>query len=406
MYRIAVAGAGPAGIMAALTAQETGAHAVVFDAGVPLATVLRTGGGRCNLTNVGVEGTALAASYPRGGRFLLSAFSRFGPPETMEWFRSRGLPLVEEEEGRVFPRSGRATDVRNLLAAQARTAGVRILAQQPVTAIAFTADGFQVSTPRGEEAFDRVIIATGGDWQNEKGAGYGLALSLGHTVTRLAPALTGLAALETWPSSLAGLTLGSARLQAHPEGTRSIEEIGGLVFTHTGISGPVTFRVASRYAFTPFTRRAPLRLHLSPLGDRDKQGIEQDLMDALAARPRQQVFSALRGLLPRSLAGVVLSLAGIPHEARGSDLTRAQRRTLVDLVDRMPLTIVDRDRGEEMVTAGGVDLGEVDPRSMESRILPGLYFCGELLDIDGFTGGFNLQAAWSTGRVAGLAAAG
>jgi hypothetical protein len=403
---MAVAGAGPAGIMAALAAQEKGAHAVVFDAAVPLATILRTGGGRCNLTNAGFEGASLAVQYPRGGRFLLSAFSRFGPRDTMAWFRAKGLPLAEEEDGRVFPRSGRAADVRDLLAAEARAAGVRILARQPVTAIACTPGGFQVTTPRGEEIFDKVVIATGGDWRDAKAAGYGLAISLGHTVTRLAPALTGLAAAETWPARLAGLTLGSARLQAHPEGTRSVEETGGLVFTHTGISGPVAFRISSRYAFHPFSRSSPLRLQLSPLADRTRQEIEEAFANAMIARPRQQVLSALRGFLPRALAEVVLSLAGVPPAALGSGLSREQRRTLVDLVDRLALTIVDRDRGEEMVTAGGVDLGEVDPRSMESRICPGLYLCGELLDIDGFTGGFNLQAAWSTGRVAGLAAAG
>ncbi len=341
MPLIAVAGAGPAGIMAALAAQEKGARVVVFDAAVPLATILRTGGGRCNLTNAAADGAALAASYPRGGRFLLSAFSRFGPRETMVWFQARGLPLVEEEEGRVFPRSGRAEDVRDLLAAEARAACVRILARQPVTAITPLPAGFQVATPRGREAFDKVIIATGGNWREGRGAGYGLALSVGHTVTPLAPALTGLAAVEPWPARLAGLTLPDARIHAHPEGARSIEETGGLVFTHAGISGPVAFRISSRCAFMPLSRSAPLRLHLSFLADHDRQGIEKSLMERLAARPRQQAQSMLRGVLPRSLGGVVLALAGVPPETPGAALTRVQRRTLVDLLDRLPLT----DRG-------------------------------------------------------------
>ena len=405
MPRIAVAGAGPAGIMAALAAHEKGAHAVIYDAAVPLATILRTGGGRCNLTNAGAEDANLALHYPRGGRFLLSAFSRFGPTETMEWFRFRGLPLVEEEEGKVFPRSGKAQDVRNMLQEQARTACVKMSAHQPITSIAPTPKGFQVTTERGEALFDRVIIATGGDWRNPRGSGYDLAMSLGHTVTPLAPALTGFASAESWPARLAGVSIPQARLQAHPTGMRALRETGGLVFTHRGISGPVVFRISSRCAFLPFSSRAPLHLWLSVLEERDKQAIEGRLIAALRERPRQQILSVLCGLMPRRLAQTTLDLAGVATATSASGITRVQRKALVDLMDRLPLTIVDRDRGDEMVTAGGVDLGEVDPRSMESRIVPGVFFCGELLDVDGFTGGFNLQAAWSTGRIAGLAAA-
>lgn len=295
--------------------------------------------------------------------------------------------------------------MRDLLQGQAHAAGVKISARQPITSIARTPEGFLVATPRGKEPFNRVVLATGGDWRNARGSGYGLALALGHRVTPLAPALTGLTAAESWPGRLAGLSLPRARVDAHPEGMRPLQETGGLVFTHKGISGPVVFRVSSRCAFLPLSPRAPLQLRLSVLEDHDRQAIESRLMDAVRDRPRQQILSTLRGLMPRSLAQTVLELAGISPDAAASVLTRAQRKSLVELMDRLPLTIVDRDKGEEMVTAGGVDLTEVDQRSMESRIVPGLFFCGELLDVDGFTGGFNLQAAWSTGRIAGLAAA-
>lgn len=407
MPRIAVVGGGPSGFMAALTAASSspGRNGVdVFDARVPLATILRTGGGRCNLTNALREIKELAAQYPRGGSFLLSAFSRFGTAEAMEWFQSRGLALVEEEEGRVFPRSGRAEDVRDLLAAEARKLGVRVHARSPVMRAERLDQGFIVTTSRAGGPFDRLVIATGGDRKEGEGSGYRLARSLGHSITPLAPSLTGLVTAELWPGSIAGLTMHGAGLVAHFKGKRVADERGDLLFTHEGISGPLAFRVSSRCAFLPITPRSPLQIELSVLPDKSREEIEESLVAWLAARSRQRVVSALRILVPRSLADVALTLAGVNQGLPGSQLTREKRKTIARLVDRLPLTVIARQKEGEMVTAGGIQLTEVNPRTMESRLVPGMYFCGEVLDIDGFTGGFNLQAAWSTGYLAGLAA--
>ncbi len=405
--RVAVVGGGPAGFMAALAAAEKNPEAAVtvFDSAVPLATVLRTGGGRCNLTNAGHEARKLADCYPRGGKFLLSAFARFGPAETMEWFRARGLPLVVEEEGRVFPRSGRAEDVRRLLEAESRRAGISVRARAEVTGVTRAERTFALHAERGSGVFDRLIIATGGNWQDGKGSWYGLARSLGHTVTRLAPSLTALAAAEGWAGRLAGLTLRGAGAAWQTEGEPVSREEGDLLFTHHGISGPLAFRVSSRCAFTTISRAAPLRLSISAFSGSRAAEIEARLQALVAGRPRQHVASAVAALVPRSLARVIVERAGLSAELPAAQLSREGRKRVAVLLGGLPLTIIGREKGTEMVTAGGIELEQVDPQTMESRRVPGLFFCGEALDIDGYTGGYNLQAAWSTGRLAGLAAA-
>jgi predicted Rossmann fold flavoprotein len=410
MESVAVIGGGPSGIMAAITAAEGGSPVVVFDRAAPGATILRTGGGRCNLANAVFEAPLLAENYPRGGMFLISAFSRFGARETLTWFRGRGLPLVEEEEGRVFPASGRAADVRDLLLAEARRLGVRLRGGTAVRRLERTAQGFNVSPGRsgGAQAppvpASAVIIATGGDWKCLPGSGYGLARSLGHSITALAPSLTALLASDRWTHGLSGVTLRRVRARAFFDGRRVADEIGDLLFTHRGISGPLALRISSRTAFLPLSGEAPIRLSLSLVPDLSPGQAEKDLQGALIAHPRQTVAAALGRYAPRSLALVLLGLAEVEPVTCCSQITRTQRMALGGLLCGLPLSVTGREKGSEMVSAGGVALDEVTPSTMESRLVPGLFFCGEVLDIDGFTGGFNLQAAWSTGYLAGLGA--
>jgi len=409
MSRIVVAGGGPAGFMAAIAARERagGAEVVVRDAGVPLATLLRTGGGRCNLTNASFGPRDLPSQYPRGGSFLLSTFVRFGVEETMEWFRSRGIPLVVEDEGRVFPASGRAEDVKDLLLSEARRLGVRVRARAPVTRIERLAAGF-IAAP--EERCDAVVVATGGDWGDREGSGYRLARALGHSTTQLAPSLRALTTAEGWPASLAGLALRGVRVVARFEGRKVSDETGDLLFTHRGVSGPLAFRVSARCALLPYSPRSPLSILIAlvPGGKAPGAGFrerEEELLALLTARPRQSIASVLRAHAARPLAAALCGIAGIDAGKPGSQATREERRALARLLDALPLTVTGSEEGSEMVAAGGIRLAEVYPRTMESRIVPGLFFCGEVLDVDGFTGGFNLQAAWSTGRLAGLGAA-
>jgi predicted Rossmann fold flavoprotein len=402
MPRVAVVGGGPAGFMAAIASAESISETTLFDAALPLAKLMLTGGGRCNLSHAILDPRELAEQYPRGGKFLTSVFSRFGVKETLDWFTSRRLRLVTEADGRIFPASGRAADVRDLLASEARRHGVRVRARLAVTAVEREQGAYRLVTARGAEVFDRVVIATGGDWKDPPGSGYRLARALGHGTTALAPSLTGLETAEPWPGALAGLSIAGATLRAAWDGKTVAEERGDLVFTHRGLSGPGAFRISSRCAFLPVSRRAPLLLTLSPTSCADAHEVEKILLGSLAARPRQQVSSALRSLAPGALADQVLFLAGVEPTMQGSQLSREARRSVARMLDRIPLTVTGRDKGSEMVTAGGVPLEQVHPGTFESRISPGLYFCGEVLDIDGFTGGFNLQAAWSTGHAAGL----
>jgi predicted Rossmann fold flavoprotein len=414
MRRIVIAGGGPAGFMAGIAAAEEageGARVEIWDAELALKTLLRTGGGRCNLANAASDGPReLAAFYPRGGMFLLSAFSRFAARQTMEWFASRGLALDVEDEGRVFPASRRSEDVRDFLKDRARAAGVRARERFPVLSAVKNGDCFLLGTRNGVQSADSLVIATGGDWQEgcrmpRIPSGYSLARGLGHRITPLAPALSGLVTTEDWPGRLTGLTLKRARLVARYKGRKAADERGDVVFTHTGISGPLVSRVSSRTAFLPFSEAEPLMLCLMPFPDDGSAEAEARLEHAISSHPRQAVLSALRSLLPRGLAETLTRIAGVEPATPCAQLHREDRRSLAHLLSGIPLTAVERRSEGEIVTAGGIELAGVDPATMGSRITEGLFFCGEILDVDGFTGGFNLQAAWSTGRLAGLSAA-
>jgi predicted flavoprotein YhiN len=438
MKRIAIVGGGPSGFMAAIAAAGDGSKKaaraprsgetqdVVFDRGAPLATLLRTGGGRCNLANATYDARELAAAYPRGGKFLLSVYARFGTKQTMAWFEEHGLPLAVEGGGRVFPSSRRASEVRDLLLMLARSRGVRVLARHAVSRISRRSGSFQLTVadlavvpPPGRlrkarqpaagfrervESFDAVVIATGGDSTDPEGSGYRFARAFGHSVTRMAPALTALVTAERWPGEVSGLTLPDARIRARFQGREVADERGSLLFTHRGISGPLAFRVSSRCAFLPYDGRQPLALTLSIFPDDGPAELARRLDAALARTPRRSVSAVLRSLVPRSLASLVLEKERILPTRQASQVSREDRAAIVRTLDEVPLTVTAAQHEGEIVTAGGIELHLVEQRTMESRIVPRLFFCGEVLDIDGFTGGFNLQAAWTTGRLAGLGA--
>ncbi len=442
MKRIAIVGGGPAGFMAAIAAGGDGPprpgrppvtpsshdlEVVIFDRGAPLATLLRTGGGRCNLANATPDARELATAYPRGSKFLLSAYARFGAKKTMAWFEEHGLPLAVEAGGRVFPASRRASDVRDLLLSLAAARGARVLARHAVHRIARRAGAFQVTVadlaavpPAGRllagrpsapprpsestETFDAVIIATGGDSSDPEWSGYRLARAFGHSVTRMAPALTALVTAERWPGEAAGLTLPDVRITARFQDRVVADERGSLLFTHRGISGPLAFRISSRCAFLPYDGGSPLALVLSLFPDDGSADVARRLDTALARSARRTVAAVLRGLVPRPLAALVLGQLGILAVRQAAQVSRDDRTALARAIAAVPLTVTAAEAEGEIVTAGGIELHLVEQRTMESRIVPRVFFCGEVLDIDGFTGGYNLQAAWTTGRLAGLGA--
>ncbi len=406
MRGITIVGGGPAGFMAAVSAREAGNGVPVriLEKGTPLETILPTGGGRCNLTNAAGSPREFSSSYPRGGKFLISAFTRFGSRETMEWFSSRGLALAEEAGGRVFPASGKAPGVRSFILDLAEKLGVEVVSGAKVSAARAAGSGFELETVSGLLESSALVIATGGG-RRADGDGCALAKAFGHTITPLAPSLAALVSSEAWPGTLAGLTLFGARIRASFAGSPVADERGDLVFTHRGISGPLAFRISSRAAYVPFGPDSPLECVLSAAPGLSERDIEESLRGQFTSKPKASSFSCLRGILPRSLAEAVLRLAGLDPQAPCSTVKRDDRLALARLAARTPLSITAREPGGEIVTAGGVSLDEIDQKTMASRLVPGLFFCGEILDIDGFTGGFNLQACWTTGRLAGLGAA-
>jgi predicted Rossmann fold flavoprotein len=376
LWDIAVIGGGAAGFMAALGAAESapGRLAVlVLDAGTPLAKLLATGGGRCNLTNATFDPRALAANYPRGEYFLRSVFTRWGPGETMDWFRARGLALKTEAGGRVFPASDRAEEVRDLLLGQARKSGVVVRARTPATGLRRDGNGFLLLAGKDEIRSRRVILATGGDPGHRSMSGYNLAQALGHAVTPLRPSLTGLMTAVPGHGVPAGVTLADAAATAIFGGKKVASVRGGFLFTHRGISGPLALEVSSRCAFIDFGPKTTLALEINLLPELSREEMERKLEEDFQAQPKRSVINALAGLVPRALAQVLLADTGVDAAKPSGELSRNSRRTILDRITRFRLTVTGRERGGEMVTAGGVVLDEVDQKGMESKLAPGLH---------------------------------
>ena len=459
--RIAIIGGGAAGLMAAATLVEAGsgrpanpaaggndAHApldiTLFERNPRLgAKVLISGGGRCNVTTGLTDIAEVLSRYPRGSRFLRHAMHRFPPAAVATWFAMHGVPLKTEPDLRVFPRSDNGRDVVAVFERLFAAGGLRVLLGTTVTAITVGDDGFMVSsTPtkpspgrrqqpsagpdetehaERHRPFAAVILTTGGSAYRHTGSqgdGYRFAAALGHTITALHPSLNAYVVQEPWAGALAGLSFtdavlelparrGGETLPARGAGKRGGYRFRGpFLFTHVGVTGPAVFALCSLAAAERFDAAHPLPLRINLQPDHSTDSYDQVLQQRFAALGGRQLVNALDTLLPRSLCPLLCELAGIDPALPVARLPRSGRRRLAELATALPLTVIGRRNGEEFVTAGGVATNEVEPRTMASRLVPGLYFAGEILDVDGFTGGFNLQAAWCTGRLAGETAVG
>lgn len=435
-----VVGGGPAGMMAALQAASHGAQVVLLEKKDRLGLKLGISGkGRCNITNwTDVQG--LIQGIPGNGRFLFSAFSAFGPADLTAFLDNLGVPTVTERGRRVFPASNRALDVVRALKGAVAAAGVRVRTTAPVVTlqppagssgswVALAADGSR--TPGRA-----VVLATGGasyPATGSTGDGYRLAAGLGHRVVEPRPSLVPLVCAEEFVEQLAGLTLENVEVTLAPAGREvqaEPEENGGgvrrqpdrprhrskahdrkpvtlfgeLLFTHFGVSGPTVLSLSRAIATGDVPLPATLSIDLKPALTIEQ--LDARLLRDFGAEARRQYKNSLTGLLPRSLVPVVIQLSAIPPEKPVHQITRAERERLGHLLKGLRLTVAGTRGWEEaIVTTGGVDVREVDPRTMESLFRPGLFFAGEVLDVDGYTGGYNLQAAFSTGRLAGEGAA-
>ncbi|MGI6237894.1 MAG: NAD(P)/FAD-dependent oxidoreductase [Candidatus Excrementavichristensenella sp.] len=407
MRELVIVGGGAAGLMAALYAAREGAKVQLLERNEKLGKkIYITGKGRCNLTNT-AEPQQFMGNIPRNPRFLYSALNLLDNRGTMELFTRLGLLLKEERGGRVFPASDRASDVTRTLERACKGSGVKVHLNTRVERLLLEGGGVRgMVTGDGRELpADAVIVATGGlsyPSTGSTGDGYRLAEQAGLGVTPTRPSLVGIDTLESWPGALSGLTLKNVRLTAARGKKLLYNEQGELLLTHYGISGPL---VLSLSALLPDDCEGQaLQLDLKPALDEKTLG--ERLLRELAALGRKQLASAMDRLMPHSLGLALLELAGLSPTLPAHGVTRECRRELVRRIKGVTLTVRGlRGYEEAVVTRGGVDVRGINPSTMGSKAVAGLYFAGEVLDVDALTGGFNLQIAFSTGALAGKSAA-
>ncbi len=408
---IAIIGGGAAGLMAAAAIQESNPQAQVtlIERNASLGKkVVISGGGRCNVTTGILDVRDVLTRYPRGGKFLSSAMHRFPPEMVMGWFTEHGVALKTEDDLRVFPVSDNGNDIvvvfENLF--RMATSNVRTLLGKHVTGITKTTEGFSIAIKNEDPLLvDRVILTTGGQAYRQTGStgdGYAFAESLGHHLTSLAPSLSSFFTKESWPKELTGLSFPRATISA--PAVKHANYTGPFLCTHRGISGPAVFALSGLVAFEPWDAQHPLLVEIDFFPDEIVSDLEKRLVELCAAHTKKTVKTVLGFLVPKALADVICTEVHVTEDLHAAEMGKKNMAACVHWMKHAPLHIIGRGAGDEFVTAGGVDTTEVDPRTMESRICSGLFFAGELLNVDGFTGGFNLQASWATGRAAGEAA--
>lgn len=405
---ILVAGGGAAGMMAALFAARAGASVTLLERNEKLGKkIYITGKGRCNLTNdCSLE--EFLRQVPRNPRFLYGALNRFGPQDMMALMEEAGCPVEVQRGQRVFPRSEKASDVIRALARLMEQAGVRVRLHSRIQSlIVQEGRAAGVVLENGERLkADAVILALGGQsypMTGSTGDGYALAREAGHHVLPPEAVLSALETVENWPRTLQGLALKNVRLTLRSGRKTLYTELGEMLFTHFGISGPLVLEMSCHLPAE--LAQAQVTLDLKP-GLTPEQ-LDLRLQRDFAAQPRKQLQNVLPGLLPLRLSALFPDLAGVSGERICGQITRGEREQLGAALKALPITLrARRPLAEAIVTRGGVDVKEIQPATMESKLLPGLYFAGEMIDVDAHTGGFNLQIAFSTGALAGSSAAG
>lgn len=404
--RVAIIGGGAAGLMTAATIAETNPLVDVFliERNSELGKkVVISGGGRCNVTTGLRDMQTLFTKYPRGAKFLSSAFYQFPPASVYEWFEAHGVPLKTEDDLRVFPVSDDGHDIVGAFERLFAASRVNILHSHAATRVEKRGEHFVVHFKTQDElAVDRVVLTTGGQAYRHTGShgdGYTFAESLGHTVTPLAASLSSFISREAWVKDLAGVSWEFAAFRTDRGNTSPIE--GPFLFTHHGITGPALFALSALIAYEPISPQEPLTILINLFPDVSRDESFGWIKDACAEFPKRSIQNIIATLVPKSLAEKICVLAKIPGDKHGGEVNKKEMESLRDIMSGLPVTVIGRGAGDEFVTAGGVDLSEVNPSTMESKITPGLFFAGEILNIDGFTGGFNLQASWATGHLAG-----
>ena len=399
---VVVIGAGAAGLMCACQAAQNGRSVIVLDANRQAGRKLRlTGKGRCNLTN-NCSVKEFMENIPGDGRFLYSALNRFSPDDVIAFFENAGVPLKTERGNRVFPVSDRADDIADCLLRLCTAAGVQFLKTRADSVLTEEGHVTGVHTAEGVLACTSAILCTGGlsyPLTGSDGTGYRIAKTLGHTVTELHPSLVPLVSDDWYCAEMQGFSLKNVQLSAYEDDALIFRELGEMMFTHFGVSGPL---VLSASAHMRNFGQKKYRLAIDLKTGLTDEKLDEKLLREFAAASNKTIKNIMPGLIGKSLAPVILSLADVPEDTPVNLITHEQRMAIKNLMKSFPISITGtRSVDEAIITAGGVNTKEVNPRTMESKITQGLYFAGEILDVDAYTGGFNLQIAWSTGYVAG-----
>ncbi len=401
---IAIIGGGAAGMMAAWSAKthNPNADVTILERNTTLGhKVMISGGGRCNVTTGQTDRALILDCYPRGARFLASSLNAFPPEAVMDFFQSRGVPLKTEKDLRVFPKSDQGKDIMAVFEKEFNRLGVKVRLKSTVESIRKNKD-FEIKLKDGETLhFDVVILTTGGQAYRHTGSqgdGYTFAESLGHSITTLAPSLNAFIVQEDWPHELAGVSL---KVKLSTKTDQAHTHSGPILFTHKGITGPAVFALSAKIAHAHYDIQNPLKIVVDFLPDHSQESWISEMQLRAAAHPKMALVNLISQGSILSLNAALLKNIGENPQNPAQNLNEKAWTKLAETFKHTPIHAVGRAAGDEFVTAGGVSLKEVDPKTLQSKICPGLYFAGEILDIDGFTGGFNLQAAWCTGYASG-----
>jgi predicted Rossmann fold flavoprotein len=392
--RVAVIGGGAAGFFAALSTahHHPSAQVTLFEkSNKLLAKVKVSGGGRCNVTNATFTPSALAKNYPRGGKQLKKAFSHFDGQDTVNWFERRGVHLHTEADNRMFPTTNDSQTIIDCLVQEAATAGVDIRLQSPVHSIYF-GDTWQING----EAFDKVIVATGG---SPKATGLEWLQKLGHRIVAPVPSLFTFNMPGNDVVRCMGVVVPNARVRI--QGTKFLQQ-GPVLVTHWGMSGPAILKLSAWGARELAERDYRFTVQINWIGESNEQAVLEGLQGSLASMGKKQINNACPFDIPRRFWEYLIAKSGCDGNTPWNDLGKKERNRLLNTLLNDAFEVSGKTTfKEEFVTCGGVDLGDVNFNTMESRVTPGLFFAGEILDVDGVTGGFNFQAAWTTGFIAG-----
>jgi predicted Rossmann fold flavoprotein len=402
---IAIVGGGAAGFFASIAAAQANRSCKVslYERGSKFLTKVRiSGGGRCNVTHALFDPRLFTARYPRGERELISPFHRFSAEDTVAWFEARGVRLKREGDGRMFPVTDSSETIIGCLVKEANDSGVRLFTRKSIeSARARTEAGFELKFSDGElTTCDRLLLATGGC--RSIGGVVELVRSLGHTIEPPVPSLFSLHVPVPWLRSLPGISVIDVLLSVE-----KLRERGPLLITHNGISGPAVLRLSAWGARILHEKSYRFTLRVNWIPEMNEAELRTEFQSRRKTEPIRRLNNSPIGAIPARLWEKLVSNAGIAPETTWTSLTRAGMNELIRQLRAMELEVDGKSLNkEEFVTCGGVRLREINFKTMESRITPNLYFAGELLDIDGITGGFNFQAAWTTGWIAGHAIAG